>query len=58
MEYGISSVVLRSVFRSKKEGVAVGWKWLEKHELQHWQSSANILTVKKSTRIRWMVYTE
>jgi hypothetical protein len=35
MEYEISSVVLRSVFRSKKEGVAGGWRWLEKHEIQH-----------------------
>jgi hypothetical protein len=49
-------MVLRRIFRPKREEVAGGWRSLLNEELHNLYASPNIIRVMKSRRISWAVH--
>jgi hypothetical protein len=45
--------VLKRIFWSKREDVAVGWRRLHNEEFHNLYASSNIVRVIKSRRLRW-----
>jgi hypothetical protein len=45
---------LRRIFGPKREQVAGGWRTLHNEELHNLYASANIITMIKSRRMRWL----
>jgi hypothetical protein len=48
--------VLRGIFGPKGDEVTGGWRKLHNKELHNLNSSANIIRMIKSRRMRWAVY--
>jgi hypothetical protein len=48
--------VLRRIFGQKGDEILRGWRKLHNEDLHNWSSSANIIRMIKSRRMRWTVH--